>query len=188
MGDLNGNIFLYEYNNSKINLIKYINSNHYDKINHIYYNEDLNLFTTCGNDGYINIYTFPEGKIVHTFKENTPVDYAFIVNFPIPTLIVYSQKDQLIKSFLFNWKLYEQIEEKYFKNPLIYTNHLQRSYLIYLCNSNSIKIVKIPCLKKKQFLFQINDFEISCIDIPYDKKTLNALSKKGNEMVVKKLN
>ena len=188
IGDLNGNIFLYEYNNSKINLIKYINSNHYDKINHIYYNEDLNLFTTCGNDGYINIYTFPEGKIVHTFKENTPVDYAFIVNFPIPTLIVYSQKDQLIKSFLFNWKLYEQIEEKYFKNPLIYTNHLQRSYLIYLCNSNSIKIVKIPCLKKKQFLFQINDFEISCIDIPYDKKTLNALSKKGNEMVVKKLN
>ena len=188
MGDINGNIFLYEYNNSKINLIKYINSNHYDKINHIYYNEDLNLFTTCGIDGYINIYTFPEGKIVHTFNEKISIDYAFIINFPIPSLIIYSQKDQLIKSFLFDWKLFEQIEEKYFKNPLIYTNYLQRSYLIYICNINSIKVVKIPSLKKKQYLFKIDDFEIGCIDIPYDKKTLNILSKKGDKMVIKKLN
>ena len=188
MGDINGNIFLYKYNNSKINLIKYINSNHYDKINHIYYNEDLNLFTTCGIDGYINIYTFPEGKIVHTFNEKISIDYAFIINFPIPSLIIYSQKDQLIKSFLFDWKLFEQIEEKYFKNPLIYTNYLQRSYLIYICNINSIKVVKIPSLKKKQYLFKIDDFEIGCIDIPYDKKTLNILSKKGDKMVIKKLN
>ena len=186
-GDLNGNIFLFEYNNSNLNLIKYIHSNHYEKINHIYYNEDLNLFTTCGNDGYINIYTFPEGKIVHTFNEQISIDYAFIINFPIPSLIIYSQKNHLIKSFLFDWKLFKQIKEKYFKNPLVYTNQLQKSYLIYSHNINTIKIVKIPFLEKKHFIIQINDFELGCIDISYDKKLLNILSKKGDKMIIKKI-
>ena len=59
--------------------------------------------------------------------------------------------------------------------------------MIYSHNINTIKIVKIPFLEKKHFIIQINDFEIGCIDISYDKKLLNILSKKGDKMIIKKI-
>ena len=116
----------------------------FDEINHINYNEELNLFTVASKDGFVHLLTFPQLKIVQTINLETPVNYAFIVNKPIPLIIVYCNE--------------------------IYGDIYNKGGIIFQDSKNSIKCLKFPHFTK---LFKDSDTytfdcDISCIEISKD--------------------
>ena len=45
---------------------------HNDEINHINYNERLNMICTSSKDGFVNVYSFPN-KLITTIKNNRKI-------------------------------------------------------------------------------------------------------------------
>ena len=142
----------------------------FDEINHINYNEELNLFTVASKDGFVHLLTFPQLKIVQTINLETPVNYAFIVNKPIPLIIVYCNEKKLLKSFSVNGKLIAIKDNINCNSPKIYGDIYNKGGIIFQDSKNSIKCLKFPYftqLFKDSDTFTF-DCDISCIELSKD--------------------
>ena len=142
----------------------------FDEINHINYNEELNLFTVASKDGFVHLLTFPQLKVVQTINLETPVNYAFLVNKPIPLIIVYCNEKKILKSFSLNGKLIANKENINCNSPKIYEDINNKGGIIFQDSKNSIKCLKFPHFTK---LFKDSDTytfdcDISCIEISKD--------------------
>ena len=142
----------------------------FDEINHINYNEELNLFTVASKDGYVHLLTFPQLKIVQTIYLETPVNYAFVVNKPFPLIIVYCNEKKILKSFSINGTFIQSLENINCNSPKIYGDNYNKGGIIFQDSRNTIKCLKFPDFSK---LFKDSDTytfdsDISCIELSKD--------------------
>ena len=149
-----GEIFIYLIDVEKLtennlynilNFFKKINDNT-DKILSISYNLDLNLFITASLDLFINIYNFPDCKLINCSQEDCINDNkckVFLSDNPIPIKIII--KDGVIRVYSLN------LINKNYKNK-----HKMISSKIYTdCNNiDSINalIIKTPNLEDCLFI------------------------------------
>ena len=80
-----------------LNLYKIL-YDHFSPISSIGFNEELNTFITCSNNGYCNLYTIPQCKLVNSFKLKNIVNsdenalfanISLISSSPLPCIIFY---------------------------------------------------------------------------------------------------
>ena len=161
-GDINGNIIIFKLANifsldlNKIEenfllLYKYFNA-HLLKINHIYYNEDLNMFCSCSQDNFMNVYIFPECKIVNSLKNEYSIDYSFIIENPYPLILYYSHKSKKLLIYSLNNEFIKEEIINNFISPKIYKDDLQLSYLTYLSDLNTLTIYPLNIYGKNKVL------------------------------------
>ena len=181
-GDINGNIIIFQISNiysldlnkieeNFLSLYKYFSA-HLLEINHIYYNEDLNMFCTCSNDNFMNVYIFPECKIVNCLKYEYSIDYCFIIENPYPLIIFYSYKSTNLLIYSLNNEFIKQENINYFIDPKIYKDDFQLSYLTYLSDLNIFSVYPLNIYgKNKVFNIKI-EFNVFNYDISSDFKYL----------------
>ena len=109
----NENIKIIGYKTGKIEVFKNNEENnfvliseffdHSDEINHIYYNQRLNIFCTCSKDGYLNVYSLPN-KLITTIKNpnNSYFGLAFLSSNPFPSVIALELDSLDIFSYTIN--------------------------------------------------------------------------------------
>ena len=169
LGDILGNlIILKKYSQEKLgNINKKSNKNnvnqnsykiirkltdHYKQIKYIDYNPRLNLFLSYSLDGFINLYVFPNCKLVRGIKvnnitnSNDILEKVVLISNPFPMIFTYDQNN--LYTITLNGELIKK-EELKFKNIEIYPSIDKLYGLINDCifikdlNKQNEKYIKI---------------------------------------------
>ena len=143
LGLENGIILVYKKKeNDEFDLVKIIN-NHSKKIKYININDNLNMFIECSEDNYINLYTLPNLKLIHSMKiPNT--EFVLLTSSPLIGFIVITNKE--IFMFTINGDLVYYINNNIkFKDPKIINND---EFNDYLYDTETKELIKIPLLQR----------------------------------------
>ena len=162
-----GEIIIYLFKEEKKELYKNFNA-HEKSVNYINENNILNMISSCSDDGYINLYLLPNVDLVRVIKviNNIIPDYIFLSSNPLPTIIIYSNKNEKFLCYSLNGKfLFEkdrEDESEFFENNNDINNSInQRNYLNNddksHSNTNIIKSFLSPFTIR---LFDFNDYLI----------------------------
>ena len=197
-GDINGNIIIFQISNiysldlnkveeNFLSLYKYFSA-HLLEINHIYYSEDLNMFCTCSNDNFMNVYIFPECKIVNCLKYEYSIDYCFIIENPYPLIIFYSYKSTNLLIYSLNSEFIKKENINYFIDPQIYKDDFQLSYLTYLSDLNTFSVYPLNIYGKNKVSNIKIEFNVFNYNISNDFKFLIFSELKGKRFYIIKQN
>ena len=163
LGTKFGRIIIFNIINEKFQLIKKISA-HDKPINFIHDNNILNMFVSCSNDCYINLYLYPNIQLVRVIKlnENFIPHYSFLSSDPLSSIIVYSNSNNKFLCYSLNGKLLleknrddenELFKEKQyneynqvFKLPCTVRLNNFNDYLVYF-NNDFIVFRKLPFLE-----------------------------------------
>ena len=143
LGIENGIILLYKKKeNDEFDLVKIIN-NHSKKIKYININDNLNMFIECSEDNYINLYTLPNLKLIHSMKiPNT--EFVLLTSSPLIGFIVITNKE--IFMFTINGDLVYYINNNIkFVEPKIINDD---EFNDYLYDTKTKELIKIPLLQR----------------------------------------
>ena len=143
-GTFKGSVIIFKLDKINSYLYKSIHE-HDDKINCIHSHSNLNMFIDCSDDGFVNIYTLPDIKLVSLvyLKEIIPI-YSFLSMIPVPCFIIYV-KGKFILYDLKGELIDEKEETEDITNiPLIKIDSNFNEYLGY---NNKNKLLKIFFLK-----------------------------------------
>ena len=109
----NGSLFIFKRKNNDIELYKVFHD-HSKEIIDIAVNDILKIFVDISNDGFINIYTFPECDLINSIyikvKENEIFEKIYLSSSPLPSIIIKTN-NKLI-SYSINGKFLKEIENK----------------------------------------------------------------------------
>ena len=150
-GSEKGSILVYEklnLNQNKFQFVKIIHP-HTKQINYMNVNQNLNMLIDCSNDGFINIYSLPNLKIIRViYQSNVIIKKVFLSSSPLPSFITYSSENKLTSYSINGTKLSCVNVENNFYEPLIITSDNFMDYLIYRYNRSydSIIVKKLPYL------------------------------------------
>ena len=194
LGNSIGNIFVYNKveleNNGKSDIINY-NWNKYrlitdqqSEIVHIHCSNELNLWISLSNNGYICLYTLPLCNLIRCIKApNKLYSYAFLSDSPLPCIVLISDEgNSEILVYSINGKLIFKKQEYYrISNPIIIKDLNSNDYLAFIGNNNVV-IISLPDLNVEVDIENLS--EISSICISEDKKILYAVSKNGIDTYV----
>ena len=90
-------------------LIKSLND-HTSEIKYIDYNPRLNLVVDYGLDGFINLYTMPQLKLILSIQINEPINYVVLMSNPFPMICCISSRH--INIFDINGEKVNEINKK----------------------------------------------------------------------------
>ena len=150
---------------------------HNDEINHINYNERLNMICTSSKDGFVNVYSFPN-KLITTIKNNNKNSFnmVFLSSNPFPAVIVFDEENFDITSYSINGfkikniNIYNLLDLK--KDPKLD---------LYICsnfneNGGTFKdrLIFIENIKKDNLL------KCHCIKVPFFEKEEKTIDIKAN--------
>ena len=144
-----GSIIIYKPRKGK-NSFYIIIRNHTKKIISIEQSNILNLMISSSEDGYINIYTLPNGILVNSvYFSDFMADQVFLSYSPLPSFIIYNKKKHSFKSFSINGryllkedKIIDDIEKMKIERDIYFIEYLICS------NKNNIKYYKLPYLEE----------------------------------------
>ena len=112
-------------------------------------NQNLNMLIDCSNDGFINIYSLPNLKIIRVIYHNDfIIEKIFLSSSPLPCFITYSNENKLTSYSINGEKLSYIDVENLFYEPMIITSDNFVDYLLYKYNKryDSLIIRKLPYL------------------------------------------
>ena len=154
LGTNKGRIIIYYLRNFKFEYYKMLRNNT-KRINYINSNDILNMFITCSEDGFINLFTFPKCDLVNSIYDINKCEYVFLFNFPIPSFSTFSNSNSKFMCYTLNGnEIYlndlevnvnTHIQNEIIYNPITITNKFN-DYLIYISNGINIIIRKAPYL------------------------------------------
>ena len=178
LGTLKGNIEIYTINNNfEFKEYKFISTNSLEILN-IYYNYYLNLFITSSKDLYINIYYFPECKLLQSIKAKYYIDFVFLSGIGTPYIIGISIEYNEINVYEIDGNLLFTKKEELILIPKLFENSdLGLCFLSYINSKDSIKILEIPLIQNEKiikFYTEINNY-----DILLEKNLIVGCNKKG---------
>ena len=152
-----------------------------NEISSIETNYQLNVWSSASIDGFINLYTLPSCKLIHSFKldTNNSCNNIFICDSPLPSILVICQDEVYLYS-INGHKIYYQKEYSKIINPILIKDFIKNDYLVYITNGKEISIRDISDFNL------ISNIEIEreiCYLFPNDNnKILYAINKNGVEM------
>ena len=153
LGNTLGNIAVYKINfeNNKWELYKKI-FHQMGPISDININSELNLFSTSSIDGFINLYTTPDCKLIRSIKVPTgenndgQCNYVFLSESSLPSIIAIIENE---------------------KNCVIYSYSINGKYLNSIpVSKNLICPTKVRDLNSFEYLVYYIDTEINVINLP----------------------
>ena len=186
--------------NIQLNLIKKI-FDHSNSINSISINSDLNMLATSANDEYIYLYLLPTFEHFRTIKvsqkdiDNIEQDEMIIANnvflssSPLPCIAFFINSRRVFKSYTINGEFIGENQESNNSNKItcyVKFNDLNFcDYLIYGTDDGMVKIRNFPDMNLINRYKPFDGYEISCIEISFDKRYCYAWSKGGEIAVIK---
>ena len=191
-GNLIGNIAVYSISFEKEFKLINLFSNNNSEIVHINSNDNLNLFVIGTLNGFINIYTLPDCKLIRSLKlDINNCTNVFLSSNPIPCVIVVNslENETELYSYSINGHfLKKQNTNSNIKCPLIMKDLSQSEFFVYI-NENEINIRTIPSffmqvqIDLNAYFTNDND-SIKFICVSEDMKQLFALNSNGNNILV----
>jgi len=129
-GSTNGSIFIYKINEINWNLHKVL-YDHSKQITSISISNTLNAFASSSTDGFVNIYTLPDAKILRSIsKNNVPIEKVFLSAFPLPCLVILS--NNILTTYGINgYMVLSEVEENDILSPKVFTDRNHIDYLVY---------------------------------------------------------
>ena len=173
LGNIIGNIAIYKIDleNEKWELYKKI-FNQMNAISDININDDLNLFTTCSIDGFVNLYTLPLCKMVRSIKvpindeNNGKLNYIFLSESSLPSIIIIIEEDKNceILSYSINGRFLNSIKENAKIESTSKIKDLNSlEYLAYFVDTQ-IYIRNLPSLSLQIIIEKIFGIKSLCIN------------------------
>ena len=127
--------------NYKSSLYKFFH-NHSKKINYLNTNNNLNMLIDCSDDGYINLYTLPNFKLIRSMRK-IGIKYVFLTSSPLIGFVAIS--DDKYSMYSINGKKIISINERLIiYKPIIIHDDEFNDYLFY----NNKELLKLPLLQK----------------------------------------
>jgi hypothetical protein len=127
--------------NYKNSLYKFFH-NHSKKINYLNTNNNLNMLIDCSDDGYINLYTLPNFKLIRSMRK-IGIKYVFLTSSPLIGFVAIS--DDKYSMYSINGKKIISINERLIiYKPIIIHDDEFNDYLFY----NNKELLKLPLLQK----------------------------------------
>ena len=127
--------------NYKSSLYKFFH-NHSKKINYLNTNNNLNMLIDCSDDGYINLYTLPNFKLIRSMRK-IGIKYVFLTSSPLIGFVAIS--DDKYSMYSINGKKIISINEQLtIDKPIIIHDDEFNDYLFY----NNKDLLKLPLLQK----------------------------------------
>ena len=164
LGTIKGSIIIYNIKKNNLNekrkdIFTYSKMIHNNckRINYICSNDNLKMFISCAEDGFINLYLMNSYDLVGSVFNKIKCDYVFLFNTPIPSFSTFSNSTCKFNCYTLNGnsidlkdfdeenKIIEYQNEKIF-NPIIVTNKF-RDFLIYLSDKREIVIRRAPYME-----------------------------------------
>ena len=187
LGNSIGNICIYQIDiddPKKWKLIQ-LKTEQISPISHINCNNDLNLWSSTTIDGYINIYTLPQCKLIRCIKVPTKkCSYTFLSSSPLPSVIVINDEENNSELYVYsiNGKfLFKQQEYMHLTNPILIKDINSYEYLAFVGNNNII-IRKLPNLDIQANIDCLPGTHSICISD--DIKSLFTVDKNGKKIVL----
>ncbi|MCQ2820200.1 MAG: hypothetical protein MJ252_23285, partial [archaeon] len=155
-------------------------------INSIAVSFDMNMFGTCSEDGYVNLYTFTTLKLFRSiYTKEFNCDFIFISTCPLNCIVLVDQTENKMRVYSVNGEFLSEAEENsnqyMIKSPKVAKDSNFSEYLIYLYG---VKIIlrKLPYLEVKQELtIPIRNAEMT--DINEGEKTIYITNWNGDDVV-----
>ena len=173
LGTKKGGIIVYRYStkekkkDSNIIFHKMIHYN-FKRINYINTNEQLKMFISCSEDGFINLYLSTSCELVGSVYNEIKSDYIFLFSSPLPSFCIYSNADSKFICYSINGREInlkefeekheiEEVEKEKIFSPTVITNKF-RDYLVYVNNKKEIVIRKSPYMDNIRNISIKNDY------------------------------
>jgi hypothetical protein len=168
-------------------------NDHYSEITAIAIKEELNILVSGDKEGYINIYTLPNCKLIRSFKLQTYTEHIFISDSPIPCIVTFANQE--FQSFTINGTDIPIDEsDKTLSNNSIkenintfcyYRHHTWKEMLIIVTTNGCLQLREFPQMKILQNMNMI-DYNIDniCELIVLNEKIIIGFSEKGKVYVV----
>ena len=176
MGNLIGNIYLYTINSDYLLDFKKKINIHSQKINSIFISDELNAFISSSKDNYVNIFTLPSCKVIHSLFIEEP-EIALLSSRPLAVSIIYSSKNKKIMIYSVNGNFVTEMEiAKKPECPIIYTDKYFIDHLIFV-NNGAIFIYSLPYLEninKIQLIEENKYHEFDLLIKCYQNKSNNS--------------
>ena len=153
-------------------------------ISKIHCNNELNLWASITNDGYICLYSLPLCNLIRAIKAPYKLySYMFLSDSPLPCIIAISDEDNSeIIVYSINGKLiFKKQEYNRISSPIIKKDLNSNDHLAFIGNNNII-IMSIPDLNVEVTIENL--IGINSICISEDNKTLFAINKNGNDTYI----
>ena len=213
-GTMNGSIVIYHINHNLFKenknffeFHKIFKSHNHTPITSISINSDLNIFSDCSLDGYVNIYTLTLHSNYHMINsiyipEPFNPYYVFLSAQPLPSIALYSNNLCQFKCFSLNgnelnttesdtnlmstkFNDYYIEDDQNMSSPLIFTDTCFNDYLVYIFKNNYVLIREFPSMNIKAAInatLDKNNESLCSLCISDDKKYLYILEQNTNKI------
>ena len=128
-GSSNGSVFIYKINEIYWNIHKIL-FDHSKPITSLSISNTLNAFASSSMDGFVNIYTLPDAKILRSISKNkTPIDNVFLSAFPLPCCVI--QSNNILTTYGINGNvILAEVEENDILCPKVFTDRNHIDYIV----------------------------------------------------------
>ena len=185
VGNSIGNILVYKISPIISNwTVHKIITDQMSAISHIHCCSEMNLWCSASVEGYVNIYTLPECKLIRSLK--TPLkksSYVFLSSSPLPAIVVINN-DETSDIFVYsiNGKLISKKQENFvLTSPIIMKDKNSNDYLAYV-GVDEVIILNLPNLEVNNNITSLPGVYTICSS--EDKKILYAINKNAHQVVV----
>jgi WD40 repeat protein len=143
------------HNAYSINVIKTV-ADHLNEVNNIELNTDMNVLISSDIDGYVNIYTLPNVKLIRSVKLNI-IPYAqllMVSSAYVPCVVCYC--NSMFEVFTINGSYVDVEVEKEWTGKVrsyaVFSTMLNKQFLILGLMNGKVEIRELPELKMRRIL------------------------------------
>ena len=123
-------------------------------------------------------------SLLNKFYLDIYIEHLFLLNEIFPSIIIYSEENEIFQSFSINGYLLSEYKESYINNPIIYKDEENSYNLLYICEKRAIKSIKVPFFKEEEIKLYDFNIDLGIFDISFDNLSIYATGINGDKMQI----